>query len=431
MEIVVLDGRDVPNPEDMAMLAALYSRCPKSVLLHLEDIRKRGSSSFADKYYVQYGHKSIGDCGSATMFVEDVSMLAAKAVQDTPLYNGQESSTRYIDFTVQPVLNPCGTDKGKEVQSRWLSLYTRAFAAVVERLKLEYPKKDDQKQTQWQTAINARAFDICRSLISAGWTTKVAWHSNLRQFNDHSKELRNHPLPEMRNIGTGGIDKLKEKCSSSFGHKLYPDQEAYIAKSMERFAYFDADIGAGTFYVSHNLDLYQLAEHRDLLETRPIQTELHQRFRQYGSITFKFGIDFGSYRDIQRQRSAVQEMPLLTMRHGFHPWYLAQLPDWVREEIMSISDDVRKLDCDSRTRQYYIPMGYVVPCVITCTLPSAVYIAELRSGETVHPTLRVLAQKMGTTLKQIIPYLVLHLDMSEDKWSFKRGAQDIVKKEAV
>ena len=90
-EIFVIDGHDVPSPEDTAMLHALYSRSPKSVQEHLKQVREKGSSAFHKKFYVGFGHKSIGDCGTTSIFIENVSMLAAKAIQDNPLYNGQEA----------------------------------------------------------------------------------------------------------------------------------------------------------------------------------------------------------------------------------------------------------------------------------------------------------------------------------------------------
>jgi len=50
-KIRVLDGHDVPNPEDLAMLQALYSRSPQSVDDHLERVRSVGSGKFMDQYY--------------------------------------------------------------------------------------------------------------------------------------------------------------------------------------------------------------------------------------------------------------------------------------------------------------------------------------------------------------------------------------------
>ena len=109
VKIDILDGNDIPHPEDMAMLQALYSRSPKSVSDHLERVRANGSGHFMDQYYIGYGHKSIGDCGTITIFIEGVTMLTAKAIQDWALYSGQESSTRFMDFSKAEFYNPLGT----------------------------------------------------------------------------------------------------------------------------------------------------------------------------------------------------------------------------------------------------------------------------------------------------------------------------------
>ena len=82
------------NPEDTAMMQALYSRSAESVTEHVAKVRQSGTGKFMEKYYVGYGHASIADCGSTTIFIEGVSMLVAKAVQDWPLYSGQETSSR-------------------------------------------------------------------------------------------------------------------------------------------------------------------------------------------------------------------------------------------------------------------------------------------------------------------------------------------------
>ena len=62
-------------PEDVAMLQALYSRSPASVDSHLDKVEEVGSGNFMDRYYVGYGHRSIGDCGTTTMFIEDLYAL--------------------------------------------------------------------------------------------------------------------------------------------------------------------------------------------------------------------------------------------------------------------------------------------------------------------------------------------------------------------
>lgn len=440
MDIFVLDGSDVPSPEDMAMIQALYSRSPQSVQVHLEKVREKGSSAFHERFYVGYGHKSIGDCGTVTIFAEDVSMLAAKAIQDTPLYNGQEASTRYLDFSTRPMINPIATPEGDAIQTRWVGLYTRVLDRLIPYFKERFPRQPDQKQGVWEAAIKAKAFDVARGFLPAGCTTYVAWHTNLRQAHDHLSLMRHHPCAEVRALADAIHDVLLKRYPSSFGHKRYDATEAYLKRSAARFAFTDGSTdristNGGFYYDTSNLNFAGLAEHRDLLESRPPKTELHQRLRQYGDIGFQFMLDFGSYRDLQRHRSCVQEMPLLTTKHGFHPWYLAQLPEGMAPTIEILINDyaarIGELQISEAEKQYYVPMGYQSPTKITCTVPSAVYIAELRSGTTVHPTVRAVAQKMGEALRQIVPFLALHHDMSESDWDIKRGTQDIVQKSAV
>lgn len=428
-QIIIVD--DVA-PEANAMLQALYSRSPKSVTEHLEQVRKNGAEKFMASYYVGYGHKSIGDCGTTSIFVENVSMLVAKAVQDWALYNGQEASTRYIDMSKQEILNPLGSKEGKAIQDEWMRFYMHVLEALIPTLKERFPIKEGDKEVVYEKAIRARAFDIARGFLPAGATTYASWHTNLRQAHDHLKEMRNHPLEEVRTTALEILKSLQSKYSSSFLHKEYPLEEEYIKKSIGEFAYYD-EKSIKKFSYKVRLDLKGLKVHQKLLKERPAKAELHQRFRQYGDMVFSFPLDFGSYRDLQRQRSAVQEMPLLSTKHGFYPWYLEQLPKDLRKEAEKVLKDqekrIAKLKTTPEVKQYYTAMGYTVAVKMSCHLPSAVYIAELRSSDTVHPTLRVQAQRMGDAIKASVPGIAMHHDTSPGTWNIKRGNQDIVRKD--
>lgn len=430
--VFVLD--DLP-PEAVAMLQALYSRSPKSVTEHLEQVKKVGPDKFMSTYYVGYGHKSIGDCGSISIFIENVSMLAAKAIQDWPLYSGQEASTRYLDMASQPFLDPLGTPQGQNIQDVWRGFYSKVLAELVPSLKERFPIKEGDKPETYEKAIKAKAFDIARGFLPAGAATLVSWHTNLRQASDHLAGLRNHPLLEVRQIAQDVLNALREKYAASFLHKEYPETEEYLRRSEEIFAYFDRPPQTAGFRYVNRLNLSELQKFSGLLAERPSKTELHHRFRRYGDIEFQFPLDFGSYRDLQRQRSCVQEMPLLTTKYGFYPWYLEQLPEPLRTEAIGflgiMERQIKTLPAPPTVRQYYIGMGYTIPVEMVCSLPSAVYIAELRTSDSVHPTLRVQAQRMADAIQQCVPGIKLHCDMSPGTWNIKRGEQDIVKKEPV
>lgn len=443
--VLVLNTGAVITPEAEAMLQALHSRSVGGIREHLKILAERGAEKFMSSFYVGYGHKSIGDCGTPTIFIEGVSMLAAKAIQDWELYSGQEASTRYIDFALQPFLDPCRL--GNTILEKWREFYVTSQDPVREHLKKLFPIQDGEKEATYEKAIAARSFDILRGFLPAGATTNLAWHTNLRQAADKLMLLRHHPLQEVKQIALVCEDALKEAFPSSFGHKQYESTESYNRMWMENHYYFpsvnnilfmDKDEMPPEFEVfQDNMDYPYFLEHRELLATRPAKTELPKFLKEGGTLGFTFLLDFGSFRDIQRHRAITQRMPLLTTRFGFEEWYLKQLPEQVRHRALDLlSEQEGRIDSLNITRvpfterQYYIAMGYRTINRIVGTLPALVYLVELRATRFVHPTLRKRAKQMADALlKRLKPFgLALHLDPEPDRFDVKRGEHDIILK---
>ncbi len=432
--ILVLNTGATIDPEAQAMLAALHSRSIGGIRSHLSVLAEKGADNFMSKFYVGYGHKSIGDLGSVSVFIEGVSMLAAKAVQDLRLYNGQEASTRYIDFTHQPFIDPLNTPESKAVLEEWRRFYLHGLEVLPPYLKEKYPMAEGEKEGVYDKAILARAFDIMRSFLPAGASTNLAWHDPLRVFADRIPVLRHHPLQEVRDIGTTLLAALLEAHPNSFSDKRYDETEAYLASSVPRLTYFNPPEGHVCKVTRDTFDRTYLSEHRDILATRPPKTELPKFLDDAGEMQFEYLLDFGSFRDIQRHRAVLQRMPLLNTVHGFEQWYLEEMPPSLRAEataeIEKQKTALQTLRGAPEILQYYTAMGFRTANRITGTLPALTYLVELRSGSTVHPTLRILAQTMAAELESRLKEtgLVLHIDKSENRFDTKRGTHDIVMK---
>ncbi len=460
-DIFVVDDQ---HPEDLAMLQALYSRSPASVTTHLEKLKASGSGKFMDQYYVGYGHASIGDCGVTTVFIEQVSMLVAKAVQDNPLYNGQEASTRYLDFSKQSVVDPYDVPASKTIQSKWMEIYNRVLPLLTEGLKKRYPFDAAQYKTEkvWQNALYARAFDVARSLLPLGTTTLLSWTTSLRAARDHVRRLKHHPLPEVREAAHKIFDGLISKYPHSFkqadielpGNPI----DAYAAQNSMRNAFVGAEdiikrfalgpeeikqIRAGAVLSrTQSIDLSALRTYEsEVLSSRPRYAPLPWRLESYGKYNYIFLLDFGSFRDLQRHRNGVCQIPLIDGRFGLNPWYTAQFeenlsPDEaakLKEEIAAqfkaIGDLQKQVPAATPAlNQYYFPMGTQALVHASYSVPETVYIGELRSAKTVHPSLRPIAQKMLTILERDIPKMALYGDRDEDSWTAKRGEQTIKEK---
>lgn len=431
------------DSEVQAMLMAMYSRSfapiasripsnAESVLEHKEKLKK---------FYIGYNHKSVGQLGSTTIWLEGVSQLAAKAIENTPLYNGQESSSRYINFTDQPMVS-----SDKEItywQEQFRSLYVKAVPLVVEKLKNEFPfdknsgeyhhkedvaEQDKRKITQWENTIKARAFDICRGLLPAGCTTNVAFSGTFDNINDHFGEMLYHPCQEMRDIASEVLKGLREK----YPYASMDTEELMKRNSFVTDDFFYQDLNSipqdpNVCYTHTSLFKYD-----EKLKERTKFSRINRLNASNTKVYLYGSLDFGSYRDLHRHRNGIIGMEVLGVKRGFHEFYFNNLPKELHEELKGILNGYCNWyeGCETLSdfeKQYATPMGFKVAVQYSCDINQVLYILELRSGKTVHQTLRLLVQDWAKCFKNVFEEnsgeIAIHVDMDLDNFTLKRGKQ--------
>lgn len=429
--VFILDKWEIIDSENEAMLQALHSRSIGWIKSHLEVLEEKGSDKFMSSFYVWYGHKSIWDCGSMTIFIEWVSMLAAKAIQDSKLYNWQEASTRYIDFSEQEMINIAWNNLWKEILEKQRSFYLDILTPIEENLKNIFPKWEDESESLYNKAIKAKAFDVARWFLPAWTSTNLAWHNNLRQIADKIVYLRNHPLEEIRNIAETLQEALNLKYPNSFWHKKYEDTEKYINTISNNY-YFHNKNTSDFSVIKDDIDKNAILKNIDIYNSRPNwKTELPVWLNNDWSLKIEFKLDFWSFRDLQRHRAINQRMPLLTNELWFNEWYFEQLPldlvEKAKNHLSEINKMISELNLSKEDSQYYIPMWYNISNEISWTLPSIIYMIELRSTQYVHPTLRVIAQKIWEYIEKNHD-IKLFVEKSDYDFDINRWKHDIVLK---
>src|SRR5256885_2555028 len=85
-------------PEIQAYALAKYSRSSQGMLETIQELSAQKAEQFLTTFYFQYGHRSIADLAHLVLGLEQISILAAIAVVDEPVWDGQERSTRYQPF---------------------------------------------------------------------------------------------------------------------------------------------------------------------------------------------------------------------------------------------------------------------------------------------------------------------------------------------
>lgn len=400
--------------ETRAMLQAFYSRSHMGIEERVADLGgddKKIKESLK-KYYVNYGHQSVGEGASITIFLEDISMLAAKAIQSFSQYRGQEGSTRFIDYSKQNFICPEGGDV--EFYSFWSErfreFYTRALNPTIEYLRSKY----EGEGKTYENALKVKALDILRGYLPAGFATKVAWTGSFRDLGEHLRHLLNHPLNEVKEIAKTAYSQLKLDYPNSF-------------RDLRESDYFE-----NPYFYSLSTEGPPRREFSTEFKDSLPEYKKHNPIFNLPRIDCQFTMDFASFRDLQRHRRMWLAMPILSTKIGMESFYIDNLPPSLQDEakklIEELSFSLEFVEKDVYRSQYICPMGLTTDCMINMDVHQAVYLAELRSSGTVHPTLRVWAQDLGKFLENKFD-IKCRVDYSEDTLNLRRASQDIVKKE--
>ena len=444
-KVFIPDHNELNDPEILAMLQSMYSRSDMPIEERLQELaegdvetKQRRIKASIKTYYLDYGHASIADCANVPVFVEGISMLAAKALQDNPLYNGQERSTRYQDFSKVPFY--AESEFSKDAVEKWRQLYIAYLPKIEEWVKEAYKDKRDlimpnsvavdrtdeqltswlQKQDAlWNKTCKAIAFDIARGLLPCGATTSLSMYMSLRQYRDHLTHLSTHPLLEVRRLAIYINDLLFDR---------YPNTFKPIRKIV--------DAPAREFYMTRKVyGSTSYAAVRDVINLGGTGQYLANPDDNvwYG---IQGSLDFGSYRDLQRHRNGKNQMPLVNARagainHFYHKILKAVDFDLFRKALDIYDQLVVLTNFESGSvfeLQYAHPMMTQVPTGMFWSKAQLKYVMALRTKTSVHPTLREwchsLIKSIPASDQKDFP-----ADMRSDYEQSNRGDQDLKQSE--
>ena len=452
--IKVLTQDEVSDPEIRAMLQAFYSRSPMPIQERLQslngdekEIKEDKIRSAIKKYYVDYGHASIGDCGDTTVFIEGVSMLAAKAIQDYPLYRGQECSTRYMDFSQAPFLIPENLPNHlaaeyQKIVEVWRGLYLRSLQTLITYAKEHYPESSvlsyripaERRASAYEATIKAIVFDYARGLLPCGASTSLSFHGSMRSLQDNFTRLQRHPLVEVRKVADQCLLELWKNYPNSFR-----EPTVGLEPTTSRFEFYDSEslpnqTVSDVSWAASMLALSHLSTEDQGLRTNKAAKLIH--------LDFLGKLDFGSYRDLQRHRNGVILQPLVEPEQAsdyYMQAYYEADPE-LFDAATTLFSRLKYLDGSPEQKQYVCPMMTMVPIRGHWSLDQLRYVTRLRTKTSVHPTLRKFMQDLASraTVAWIanVPATVADvplrvsdvIDRSENYQSSDRGEQTIKEK---
>ena len=418
------------------------------------------AQNFYDRILDGFGDDSIGELGGAHLATENVSILAAKAIEDLRIGGSPlEKSTRYIYFDQkidgdylyykEPILM---TSAYRELFLNTCKMlfdtYSQLIPKVTEMVQKDFPKEDNLSTIAYKAALRAKVLDLLRGLLPASSLTNLGVFGNGRFFENLIKKLSTHNLAEMQNIAKQSYTELS-KVIPSFVKRADPNSKYQIsyAKFVEKIKdklkvlsskvsseekskdkinliNFDPDsvskVVAALLFENSKVSLKNLQEHAKNLSSEEVirifeglsssrENRRHKspRALEHAFFTFEITADFGMYRDLQRHRMLTQERQILTCDNGY--FLPKELKDTDLEKDYVNAMNLAKKAYDTIAKelpeeaQYVVPMAYNVHWYFNINLRSLQWLAELRSSPAGHPNYRYVAQEMVKQVIKVFP----------------------------
>jgi thymidylate synthase ThyX len=200
--------KDLP-PEVIAVAFAKTSRSPEPFDQIAAELTETSSAKFHEKWVVGYGHASVAEHAILSLAVENVSILAAKAIEDNRLASYTEKSTRYQVYDPRRVYRPAEFASHPELEKKYellittlLETYIRWSGEALTYLKRQNPKPEKKSGRLWEGRLRARACDAIRYLLPAATLTNLGWTVNARALAYAIRKLGASPLNELRTMAT-------------------------------------------------------------------------------------------------------------------------------------------------------------------------------------------------------------------------------------
>ena len=442
--------------ESEEILAATSCKTSRSKL-RFDEIAKTidedRAAGLLDQVFNSYNHASVADMAVPVVALEDVSILASKVLESPRRGFYQEKSTRYVEFTRASVYDP----DPKFYTAEEILTYRQAVAACFDAYEtltapmMAWAETVIPADTKNRAgAVRGKAFDSLRYFLPCGTTTQLAARMPANDWCDLIQQLYVGDVPEFKAIAgrlktvleesvptlvkraepnpwTNGVnDKLRDAvpfqpgrrkpqprpCSVELVNK--PEKESLVLAQLlyrhtrvslaELVHLIDTDpkVAAQCWAMYDGL----FVDRRNRHDRVPKELEtLHY--------TFDVVMDYGAYRDLQRQRRCTILPQTMTPNMGFavpEGAIEAGLAEHFTRALAIAGDFAQELDHRGcKLAPYATPMAYLHRSTHIYDLAELYYVGELRTELACHISYRRVVERMVQLAKLHHPHLLKHI----------------------
>lgn len=427
-----------------------------------QSIAIKKAQNFYDRILDGYGDDSIGELGGAHLAIENISMLAAKVIEDCRIGGSPlEKSTRYIYFDQkyrgeylfyrEPVLMTSAyRDIYVKTCNALFETYGKLIPSLTKQMEKKFPKAPNTSNVAYMAALRAKVLDCLRGLLPASALTNMGVYGNGRFFETMIQKMHCHNLSEIQEIAQNSYQELSKVIPSfirrsDVTHKYQQTFAEFCEKTSEemqlltsqyaneleplnyptvRLVNYDQDapirVAAALLFTHSQAGLLELQELCRRLSKKDLshlfeatnvfrQNRRHKspRALEHAEFTFEIIADFGIYRDLQRHRTLTQERQLLSCNNQY--FIPQEIIDTEMEKDYRYAMDRARIVYDEiahslpEEAQYVVPMAYNIHWYFHINLRSLQWLCELRSSPAGHPSYRYIAQEMAKQVSNVFP----------------------------
>ncbi len=427
-----------------------------------QSIAIKKAQNFYDRILDGYGDDSIGELGGAHLAVENISMLAAKIIEDSRIGGSPlEKSTRYIYFDQkyegeylfyrEPVLMTSAyKNQFLGTCNHLFETYSKLIPPLTEQMERNFPKQPDVSKVAYAAALRAKVLDCLRGLLPASALTNMGMYGNGRFFETMIQKLNCNNLSELQDVGRCSFEELSKvipsfvrrsdlahKHQNSFSEfsdkmsedlQLLSEQHTHSLKSIRgplvRLVNIDQQapykVAAALLFSRSSAGLKELQDYCQSLSEEALsrifdsasmfrKNRRHKspRALEHAEFTFEIIADYGIYRDLQRHRTLTQERQALSCDLDYYTPQEIMGSD-MEKEYRSAMDKAKKCYDEIREElpeeaQYVVPMAYNIRWYFHINLRALQWMCELRSSPAGHPMYRLVAQEMAQQVCSAFP----------------------------
>jgi thymidylate synthase ThyX len=410
----------------------------------------RRAEEFYERVLVGYGDDSVAELAGAHVAVEQVSTIAAKALEDSRIgISPLEKSTRYVRFDRPGLDGRFLYHRGTELShpeyepaaDALFETYSSLVEPVTSAIRDRYPQQEGETDRAWKSATRAKALDLLRGLLPAGTQTNLGLFGNGRAFEYLITKLAASELPECQRLATDLHRELslvipsfvRRALDEKYGrpaaermaqvrHRLEeiaPQGRPEPVDPQVRLVEYDRDaerkVMAAALYPFSNRPLDEQGGDRPEVLDRMLADRVNRRQRapralEHAQYTFEIVANFAAYRDLHRHRMLTQDRQRLGAGLGYDmPPGLVELglADQFAKAVESAAATHRRLERNlgPALAQYIVPLAFHVRWYFRLNLREIYHLCELRTTPQGHPDYRWVAQEMFLRVREVHPRL--------------------------